>query len=103
MPSISACVQSYRNSGRAACAASPNGTVLVLIDPRNRHQFLLNNFPACYQRFATCSVGFSLRLTTSHSKLQPPNHSRTSQPAHYAPTSRLPDRPPPSFENFLSK
>src|SRR5213079_657965 len=74
--------------------------------PPNRHQFLLNNFPACYQRFASRSVGFSLRLTTSHSnynhpsfsalpirsvgfslrlttshpKLQAPNHSRTSHP-----------------------
>src|SRR6266436_4076347 len=71
--------------------------------PPNRHQFLLNNFPACYQRFASRSVGFSLRLTTSHSKLNPPILLGPPSVCLYAPTSCLPDRPPPPFEKFLSK
>src|SRR5229473_243141 len=60
MPSISVCVQSYRNSRRAAGATSPTGTtVLVLMDPRPIINFLLNNFPACYQRSArsTATLG----------------------------------------------
>src|SRR5216117_852593 len=43
--------------------------------PPIHHQFFLNNFPACYQRFASRSVGFSLRLATSHSNY---NHASFS-------------------------
>src|SRR5947207_962052 len=70
--------------------------------PPNRHQFLLNNFPACYQRFASRSVGFSLRLTTSLSNYNHPSFSALpptyARPSHLSPTiHRL------LFEKFLSK
>src|SRR5256885_8350796 len=45
--------------------------------PPIHHEFLLNNFPACYQRFASRSVGFSLRLATSFSALPNPRSSRS--------------------------
>src|SRR5256885_12731990 len=68
--------------------------------PPIRHEFLLNNFPACYQRFVSRSVGFSLRLTTSHSTY---NHPIILGPPSSSPLRAHVTHPPPPFEKFLPK
>src|SRR5579859_6637359 len=82
MPSISASVQSYRNPGRTACATSPTGTVLVLMDPRPIIIFLLNYCPACYQRSAhsTATLGCVQRKPHLNS-LQPDGSALLSSKA----------------------